>query len=248
VIEQTAQVLNESPAKSAEPGRAQTPLRLILLGVVLVAAVLVVHLTPISAWLADVQQVRAALAGMGVWVYPVSVLAVALLVASGVPRLLFCAAGGMVFGFWIGLLITQVGTLLGHYAVFLFVRWGGRDWALRRWPRLRKWADLMHEQGVVGVILVRQLPAHAMLINVSLALSHVKHRHFLLGTIIGLLPEAIPATLVGAGLVKTSLKDSAGYIALAAGALALIWILCGYALREMRKGRRTSEELQDVKS
>jgi uncharacterized membrane protein YdjX (TVP38/TMEM64 family) len=88
-----------------------------------------------------------------------------------------------------------------------------------------------------------------MLINVSLGLSHVKHLHFLLGSAIGLLPEAVPATLVGAGLVKASLKDSAGYLSIAAAGVALLWIVCGYALREMRKGRRSSEELQqDVKS
>jgi uncharacterized membrane protein YdjX (TVP38/TMEM64 family) len=248
-MEQTAPVINQLPPSSAETrGGSGTLLRAVLIAVVLVAAVLAVHLTPIGAWLANVQRLRTTLAGMGVWVYPLSALAVAVLVACGVPRLLFCAAGGMFFGFWLGLLIAQLGTLLGHYGVFLFVRWGGRDWVLHRWPRLRKWADLMHEQGVVGVILVRQLPAHAMLINVSLGLSHVKHRHFLLGSAIGLLPEAVPATLVGAGLVKASLKDSAGYLSIAAGGVALLWIVCGYALRELRKGRRSSEELQqDVK-
>jgi uncharacterized membrane protein YdjX (TVP38/TMEM64 family) len=246
-MEHTAPVLTSSPEK-AQSVDGGTFVRAVLMTVVLVAAVLVVHRTPISSWLANVERVRFSLAGVGVWVYPLSVLAVGVLVACGVPRLLFCAIGGAIFGFWLGLLLTQLGTLLGHYGVFLFVRWGGREWALHRWPKLRRWADLMHDQGVVGVILVRQLPAHAMVLNVALGISHVKHRHFLLGTIIGVLPEAVPATLVGAGLVKASLKDSAGYVALAVGALALIWIFCGYALREMRKGRRNSEELQDVTS
>ena len=43
------------------------------------------------------------------------------------------------------------------------------------------------------------------------------------------------ATLVGAGLVKASLLDSAGYLTLAAALVALIWIVCGYILRAARK-------------
>src|SRR5436309_8197899 len=38
---------------------------------------------------------------------------VALLVAVGVPRLIFCVVAGMAFGFWAGLLWAQLGTLLG---------------------------------------------------------------------------------------------------------------------------------------
>ena len=65
----------------------------------------------------------------------------------------------------------------------------------------------------------------------------MRHRDFLIGTAIGLLPEAIPATLIGAGLMKASLKDSANYLGLAAGAFAIIWIGSGYALRRLRKTR-----------
>lgn len=215
--------------------------RLLLMAAVLVGAALVVHLTPIRAWLADAERVRTTLTELGAWVYPVSILAVAMLVACGVPRLILCGVGGAVFGFWIGLLVTQIGSLMGHYVVFLFIRWAGRDWVLQRWPKLRKWAEMIHDQGIVGVFLVRQLPGHAMLANMCLGLSHVKHVDFLIGTLIGLLPEAIPATLIGAGLVKASLMDSAGYLVLAGVALAVIWIVCGYTIRSMRKEAASSE-------
>jgi uncharacterized membrane protein YdjX (TVP38/TMEM64 family) len=149
---------------------------------------------------------------------------------------------GAALGFWLVLLITLLGTVLGHYAFFLFIRWGGREWVLHRWPKLRKWAQMIREQGVIGVILVRQIPAHSMLINLCLGLSHVKHRHFLLGTAIGVIPEAIPATLVGAGLVKASLKDSAGYLGVAAAAVAVLWITGSFVLRAMRKNNRDVQD------
>ena len=48
-MEQTVHVLNESPPKT-QPVSAGTFLRAMLIAVVLVAALLLVHLTPISAW------------------------------------------------------------------------------------------------------------------------------------------------------------------------------------------------------
>jgi uncharacterized membrane protein YdjX (TVP38/TMEM64 family) len=241
-MEQSAEFLNNSqrPMTAPDPAtrnRAGAAVRLALIVAFFVAALLIVHFTPIRAWLGDANRLRANLAGLGFWVWPVSILAVAVLVSLGVPRLLLCAVGGMVFGFWIGLLITQIGSLLGHYAIFLFIRWAGRDWALHRWPRLHKWADLIHDHGIVGVFLVRQLPGHALLANLCLGLSHVKHRDFLIGTVLGLAPEAIPATLVGAGVVKASLLDTSGYLALAAAIVAMVWITCGCILRSVRKSR-----------
>ena len=211
--------------------------RVIILALGIVAAMLVVHLTPVRAWLSDAQQLRATLKDAGAWVYPLSIVATAILVGCGVPRLLFCAACGLIFGFWAGFLLSQIGTLLGQYITFLFVRWGGREWALHRWPRLRKWAELIRDQGMVGVILIRQVPSPSVLTNLCLGLSNVKHRHFLIGTAIGLIPEAVPATLIGAGLVKASLKDSAGYLGLAAFVFALIWIVAGVAIKKMRQNR-----------
>jgi uncharacterized membrane protein YdjX (TVP38/TMEM64 family) len=208
--------------------------RVLLIVGVLVAATLAIHLTPVRDWLGDVDRLRDRLHGLGTWVYPLSVIAIAILIACGIPRLLFCAVGGAIFGFWIGLLITQIGTVLGHYGMFLFMRWGGREWALGRWPKLRRLAELVENQGVMGVILLRQLPVHSALTNLCLGLSHLKHRQFLIGSAIGILPEAIPATLIGAGLVKASLKDSAGYIAIAAAAFALIWIVCTRAFKKIR--------------
>jgi uncharacterized membrane protein YdjX (TVP38/TMEM64 family) len=75
-----------------------------------------------------------------------------------------------------------------------------------------------------------------MIINVGLGVSPVTQRQFLIGTAIGLLPEAIPATLIGAGLFQTSLTSSAKILALAAAVLAVIWLVGGIAYRALRKG------------
>src|SRR2546423_936981 len=101
--------------------------------------------------------VRRAVQSLGLWIYPVGIGTIALLVGCGVPRLLLCTVAGMTLGFWRGLLLGELGTVVGYYGVFLFIRWGGREWALHRWPKLQKWADLVRGQGILGVILLRQI-------------------------------------------------------------------------------------------
>jgi uncharacterized membrane protein YdjX (TVP38/TMEM64 family) len=225
-----------SQDSSSGAGRS-APIRIIVLCVALIAVAIALHFTPIQSWLADAHQLRREVRELGFWKYPVTVLTVAVLVGCGVPRLLFCAAAGMVMGFWPGLITTQIGTLLGYYVAFLVIRWGDHDHALRRFPRLDRLASLVREQGVVGVILLRQLPLHGTITNLCLGLSGVKHRDYLIGSAIGLLTEAIPATLIGTGMVKGSFADTTRYIVIAVLAAAIIWIVGAWWLRKVRQTR-----------
>jgi len=211
--------------------------RVILLASVLLVLAALAYFLPLRSWLRGRGEVSQMLHALGIWMYPACIAAVAILVACGVPRLLLCALSGMLFSFLPGLLVVQAGMLIGYYAVFLFSRWGGRDWALRRFPVLKKWASLVHEHGTIGVILIRQLPVHGTIVNLALGLSHVRHRHFLVGTFIGALPEAIPATLAGAGLVKGSIGLTVGYLTIALVVLGVLWIGCGYLVKAARKTR-----------
>ena len=98
--------------------------------------VYLVRFTAAREYLGNIQNIKFWLLSLG-WVGPaVWIGIVFLLVAAGTPRLLFCPIGGLAFGFWRGLLWTQVATLAGYYVLFLFVRWGGQDFILRHWPRV----------------------------------------------------------------------------------------------------------------
>ncbi len=235
-----------TPQDSGSRSASSAPIRIILLCAALVAVAIAIHFTPIQSWLADAHQLRRTVRALGFWKYPVTILTVALLVACGVPRLLFCTAAGMVFGFWPGLILAQIGTLLGSYAAFLVIRWGDRDHALRRFPRLDRLAHLVQEQGVVGVILLRQLPLHGTITNLCLGLSGVKHRDYLIGSAIGLLTEAIPATLIGTGMVKGSFMDSVRFIMIAVVAAAFIWLLAAWWLRRVRQTRSGSTLIKEA--
>jgi uncharacterized membrane protein YdjX (TVP38/TMEM64 family) len=157
------------------------------------------------------------------------------LVAAGMPRLLFCPIGGLAFGFWYGLLWTQVATLGGYYALFLFVRWGGGDFVLRHWPRVGRLKEHFHGHSAVLVVFaVRQLPISGLFINFLLGLSPIRHRHFLLGTAFGILPEAIPFTLVASGMFKLTGRNTPLYIAAGVGFLLLVCMALWYFSRHSK--------------
>ena len=219
------------------PTNSKPLLRIALLGVVLIAALAAIYVSPLKSWFAKPALLHDLLAPLGMAMYPVCLLASGLLVAVGMPRLLLCGVGAAIFGFWPGLLISQGGTLLGYYTLFLFVRWGGRDVVLHKWPKLRKWADLVQDQGMLGVVLARQVPIHGTLVNLCLGLTRLRHRDFLIGTTIGLFPEAIPVALIGAGLRKDSLQGSIIYITIAVVAFAVLAMGLRYMLRKMRKDK-----------
>lgn len=214
---------------------------MVLFVAIFVAAVVGAYVSPVRAWLGDAARVRHVVESLGAWVYPVGILGTALLVGCGVPRLLLCGVAGMTLGFWRGFLVGEIGTVLGYYGMFLFVRWGGREWALHRWPKLGKWSTLVEGQGVLGVVLLRHVPIHGTFINLGLGLSHIRHRSFLIGTAIGVISEAIPATLVGAGLGKGSAKAIGTYLAMAAVAFAVIWIVATAVLRKLKQRRGGAE-------
>ena len=225
------------PARQGLPGARQL-VRAALLLVLLIALLAVGYFSPLREHLRNLRDVSNQIQRMGVWAPLAFTAAVAILVPAGVPRLPFCPIAGMAFGFVRGVLWSQLGTLIGYYLVFLFVRWGGRAFVLRHSARLRGLTDLFQHQGIPTVILARQFPIHGSIINLLLSLSPVNHRDFLIGTAIGLVPESIPVTLIGTGAVQASFARSAGIVTVAVVVLASVWIGFGFYLRGLQRTRR----------
>src|SRR5947209_19564539 len=123
---------SEHAAPEAAPARRHAKKgtkRVIVLLAVLAAAIALSYLLPVRQWLHDATRVGEAVRSLGGWVYPVGTLAVALLVACGIPRLLLCAVAAAAMGFWRGMLLAELGTVVAYYGVCLFVRWGGGEGA-----------------------------------------------------------------------------------------------------------------------
>jgi uncharacterized membrane protein YdjX (TVP38/TMEM64 family) len=209
---------------------------------VLAAAFALVYFTPARRYLSNIQSAKFWLLSLG-WVgLAVWMGIVFILVAGGIPRLLFCPIGGLAFGFWHGLLWTQMATLAGYYALFLFVRWGGRDFVLHHWPRVGRLKEHLHgHSATLLVFAMRQLPISGLIINFLLGLSPIRHRHFLLGTAFGILPEAIPFTLVASGTFKLDGQNTPFYIA---GGMGIFLLVCS-ALWYFSRHSKLLAELRD---
>jgi uncharacterized membrane protein YdjX (TVP38/TMEM64 family) len=202
--------------------------RILLLGVVVAGLLALAYLSPLRAYLGRVREVSESIRSLGLWAPLVLTFSVAVLVAIGFPRLLFCVIAGMALGFWLGLLWAQLGTLLGNYTVFLLVRWHGRGWAERYVSRHGRLHRLIRREGIPGVVLARQVPVPGLLVNVTCGLLPIRHRDYLIGTALGQLPEAIPCTLIGAGVLAASFGKSAGLIGLAVLLMLGLWMTARY--------------------
>jgi uncharacterized membrane protein YdjX (TVP38/TMEM64 family) len=223
------------------------PLKPLILFVAVAAAFALVYFTPAREFLRDIPSVKRWLLSLG-WVGPSAWMGIVfVLVASGMPRLLFCPIGGMAFGFWYGLLWTQVATLAGYYVLFLFVRWGGQDFVLRHWPRVGRLRSHFHSPSAPLVVFaVRQLPISGLIINFLLALSPVRHLHFLLGTAFGILPQAIPFTLVASGTFKLNKQNTPLYIVAGVVFLLLVCASLWYFSRHSKLLAELRDETEEV--
>lgn len=208
-----------------EEAEARPPWRkILLLGIVAGVFLAIVYYSPLREYLSRIKEISAWIRGLG-WFAPLALtVIVAVLVGIGFPRLVLCAIAGMALGFWWGLISAQVGTLAGNYALFLLARTGGGEWARRYIARSGRLHAFIHEEGLMGVILARQLPIPGLLVNLALGLMALRHRDFLVGTALGQLPEAVPCTLIGAGLIGSSFGNSVWVIGLAVALAVVLWI------------------------
>src|SRR5579872_3878886 len=205
--EQKAAVVGRDPG---DPGSRPSwkLLTLLLIGAGVFFTIL--YCSPLRPYLNRWQEVSDRIRGYGAMAPLVVVAGVAVLVALGFPRLLFCVIAGMALGFWSGLLWAQLGTLIGNYALFIAVRAGARDWAQRLLAGRSRTQALLQNRGMLGVLLARQLPLPGLVINLACALLPIRHQDFIIGTILGQLPQAIPCTLIGAGALQPSFQRSVG--------------------------------------
>ncbi len=224
---------------------SQSGKKLFLLAALAVASIVLIHFTGLKQYLSNIHDLKDQLRALGIWGPAVFTLAVALLVAVGAPRLIFCALGGLAFGFFHGLLWSQIGTLAGSYLTFISARWGGKDWVSGKLSGIenRMLKNLIARPSVFSVFLVRQIPVGGFFINLFLGVTSVGTGTFLLGSILGFLPEAVIVTLIGSGLGKDSTSKALLHISIAVICAALLLFL---ALIRKRSRERSASQNQDL--
>ncbi|SDB60403.1 Uncharacterized membrane protein YdjX, TVP38/TMEM64 family, SNARE-associated domain [Desulfonatronum thiosulfatophilum] len=218
------------------------------LGAILILVVLlgliVMNFTPLRTILAQTEILGAWFKAQGLSGMLLYIAGVTLLISIGIPRLLLCSIGGMAFGFWQGLLLTQAGTLIGFYAIFSLVRHAGWSFSfLRKRPNLNSIQKRIGKGGVMSVFGIRMMPLSGFYSTIMMGMLPIRHRAFLLGTILGIFPQAIPATLIGAGATQETLQTSIISIIAAVVAFILVWYLIDYYRKKVLKLREEEDSV-----
>lgn len=178
-------------------------IKAVILAVFLVAVLTLVRFSPLGEYLkmSNVNNLQQKLAGFQHWASFIFFLVGALLIALGVPRSLISILGGMVFGLFWGILLSMAATLGGSVVIFLLTRWLGRPLFNQKvGPYLTVIEQQYSRHDFLLVVLLRQLPLTCILVSVLIGLTFVSLSMFLLGSVVGLLPQTIIFTLFGSSL------------------------------------------------
>lgn len=236
-------IINESAEQSVpHPAfRVREAMVILVLAVCLAFA----YFSPLAEHLTHLREVNDYLAGLGSMAVLVFIGGATILVAIGIPRMAMYPIAGIAFGFWGGLVWTTIAVIVGGYAVFCYARWGGRTYIVGKWPRMARVARYFGDRSFRTVALLRLLPAPGFLTNLFLGITHIRHRSFLLGTAIGSVPPAIPATLLGSSAVQVDRNTQILHISLALAALILLWSVVSVYVRNSPHIRRIREGLAE---
>lgn len=218
-------------ASTAPPRTNRFRLReVIWLSTVLICAA-IVYFSPLGEKLTEIRDIHEFLEDKGSTAVLVFVAGASLITAIGFPRMLIYPVGGLAFGFLWGLIWSVVALLFGGYIPFCYARWGGRGWILRRWPKMGRLADYFHERSYRTVVLMRILPMPGFLTNALLGITRIKHRSYLLGTLLGSIPPGIPAALLGGSVVEENPTTQFLYVTGSIVLFALLWFVIPFCLR-----------------
>jgi uncharacterized membrane protein YdjX (TVP38/TMEM64 family) len=188
---------------SEKRGNERYILKTLLFVILLTVSLAVVRFSPLGYYLnpSHMHLLRDKLSGFHSMAPLIFFSGGALLIAMGVPRSIISILGGMVFGFFAGTFLSLSAALTGSVVIFYFARLFGRPFFRQKFgQRLKAIEGYLEKHGFLVVILIRQLPLPCMLVNVLIGLTSVNTAVYMLGSIIGLLPEAAIFALFGSSV------------------------------------------------
>lgn len=189
----------------------KTETRRLIIGACLVGVLIVlIYLTPLKEWLAEVKALKSRIDEFGWKAHAAFIFGSIAGIALGVPRLLLCGLGGFLFGFWEGLLASQFAGVLGSYGAFLITRtWAPKAWVQSKLANRERLRAVLERPSIASIFVARQLPVPGLVPNVLLGVLPTRHSTFLIGTFLGYLPSNIPVAFAGSSPGKGDLTMAA---------------------------------------
>jgi len=160
-------------------------------------------------------------------------LAAALFVPAGfvmAPAVVLIVASGIVFGPWMGFVVSLSGSLLSAVSTYAAGRFLWRDTVRRLGGRrLNRVSRRLARRGVLAVIALRVVPvAPFTVVNLAAGASHIRFRDYALGTLLGMAPGTLALTVL-AGQIRATWEDPdlGTFAALVGVGVAVVAVLVG---------------------
>ncbi|HXV94537.1 MAG TPA: VTT domain-containing protein, partial [Pseudonocardia sp.] len=145
-------------------------------------------------------EVQSTVRAAGAWAPAVFVALQVALTLTPVPRTPFSIAAGVLFGWAFGLAVAIGATAVAAAGAFWMVRVAGEPFVRRRadraavsWVRAR-----VDRSGLLAVLSLRLIPVLPFsVVNYAAGLSGVRFLHYLLGTLVGVVPGTTAVVVLG---------------------------------------------------
>ena len=122
--------------------------------------------------------------------------------ALALPRQIISYLGGYAFGFVLGTALAVLATTLGCLFSFFYARWFGQRLIAQRFgARVQRINDFLSWKPFFMSLLIRLLPVGNNLVtNLIAGVSKVHASSFVLGSMLGYVPQTMVFALVGSGV------------------------------------------------
>ena len=231
----------QSIAPDAGPRRFPARRLAVVLGSLVAAAIglaLLWKYTPLSEFISRDSALRWAQAFQNHWWAPL-VVVLAYTPASFVmfPRWLITMTAVIAFGPWEGFIYGSAGMVLAALVSYFPGRLVAMDTVRRlAGPRLERVANVVKRRGLLAVSIVRLVPiAPFPVVNIVLGALRIRVRHFVFGTMLGMLPGMLAATVLSDQLAAALEDPTSVNWWLIAAAVLLLLTLAYFGQRWLRR-------------
>ena len=166
-----------------------------------------------------------------------------LVTAFAVPRHIVSFLGGYAFGLGLGTALALAATELGCLLVFFYGRYVGRPLVSARiGERVRRIEDFLAANPFSMTLLIRLLPVGSNFATcLAGGVSRVPARPFLLGSLVGYLPQTFVFTLAGSGVeMGGGLRIAFAVLFFVVSGAIGIWLY-----RRYRHGKSLGEDVEE---
>lgn len=217
------------------PDTKKETIRLFIGACIVAGMIAVLHFTPLKQWLEEARNLKSWVDTLGWKAHAIFIAGSVLGIAIGVPRLVLCGLGGLLFGFIEGVLASQFAGVLGSYGAFLLTRfWAPKAWVQRKLQGSERLRSILEHPGIGSIFVARQLPVPGIVANVLLGVLNTRHSTFMIGTFLGYLPSNIPVALAGSSVGKESLDKAIAQVGVSMLALAVFSMLIMFIRRRVK--------------